>query len=495
MNKDKLFTKKIKKQFLSINNSIESFFNQIKPLINRIKKSKFDPNNKNFLFFGIIIIGVFTFFSIPSFYDKNIIQSKVKNQIFSKYDVEVRFNDKISFSLLPKPHFISTDFSILKDNQEIAKVNKLKIYISNEKYFSFNDIDVRDLILDKAEFNLNKKNFNIFKKFLVTDPNKDNVIIKNSKVFFKDLANDTLFILKIKEGKFFYDYNNLENVLVSKNEIFNLPFSLEVKNQFFEKKLISNFSFSKIRLNVENQINYKDKNKNGVTSIDVINKNTKFNYKFDKKSLVYNSEDRNFYKGKIEFKPFYFFGDFNYENLNLKNLINNKFVVMEFLRSEILNNQNLNIDLNLNVKNLLNTDRLNNLYLKVGIVEGYLNLSNSSVRWSDDLTIRLNESYLDISDNEINLIGKLIFEFTETKNFYSFYQVKKDNRKDIKNIEIDFLYNLNDNNFNFDNPKINNEFNMGLEKLIEKFNRKKNRFFNKITFKNFINEFLKAYAG
>ena len=36
---------------------------------------------------------------------------------------------------------------------------------------------------------------------------------------------------------------------------------------------------------------------------------------------------------------------------------------------------------------------------------------------------------------------------------------------------------------------------MGLEKLIEKFNRKKNRFFNKITFKNFINEFLRAYAG
>jgi hypothetical protein len=144
---------------------------------------------------------------------------------------------------------------------------------------------------------------------------------------------------------------------------------------------------------------------------------------------------------------------------------------------------------------LLNTDRLNNLYLKVGIVEGYLNLSNSSVRWSDDLTIRLNESYLDISDNEINLIGKLIFEFTETKNFYSFYQVKKDNRKDIKNIEIDFLYNLNNNNFNFDNPKINNKFNMSLEKLIEKFNRKKNRFFNKITFKNFVNEFLKAYAG
>ena len=72
---------------------------------------------------------------------------------------------------------------------------------------------------------------------------------------------------------------------------------------------------------------------------------------------------------------------------------------MEFLRSEILNNQNLNIDLNLNVKNILNTDRLNDLFLKIGVVEGYINLSKSSVNWSDDVIIKLNESYLDINEN------------------------------------------------------------------------------------------------
>ena len=261
MNKDNLLIKKLKKQLLSINNSIESFFNQIKPLFLKIKKTKFDPNNTNFLFFGIFIIIVFTFFSIPSFYDKNIIQSKVKDQILDKYNVEVEFNDKISFSLLPKPHFVSKNFSILKDGKEIAIVKKFKIYISNKKYFSFNEIFIRDLIFDRAEFNLNKKNFDFFKKLLVTDPNKDNIIIKKSKIFFKDLADDTLFILKINEGKFFYDYNKLENVLTSKNEIFNLPFSLEVKNQFFNKKIITNFNFNKIRLNIKNQINYKDKKK------------------------------------------------------------------------------------------------------------------------------------------------------------------------------------------------------------------------------------------
>ena len=495
MNKDNLLAKKLKKQFLSINNSIESFFNQIKPLIFKIKKSKFDPNNKSFLFFGIIIIAVFTFFSIPSFYDKNIIQSKIKEQILDKYDVEVRFNDKINFSLLPQPHFVSKDFSILNDNKEIAKVNKFKIYISNEKYFSFNDITIRNLIFDKVEFNLNKNNFNFFEKLLLTDPNKENVIIKNSKIFFKDLADDTLFMLKINEGKFFYDYNNLENILIAKNEIFNLPFSLEVKNEYFNKKLITNFNFNDIRLDIKNQINYQDENKTGTTSIDIINKGTKFNYKFDKKSLDYSSEEVNFYKGKIEFKPFYLSGDFNYKNLNLKNLINNKFVIIELLKSEILNNENLNLDLNLYFKNILNADHLNSLFLKIGVVEGYINLSKSSLMWNEDLTIRLNESYLDIDENNINLIGRLTFEFNEIKNFYKFYQIKKDKRKDIKTIEVDFLYNLSENNFNFDNPKVNNKTNMRLEKLIENFNKKESRFFNKITFKNFVNEFLKAYAG
>ena len=71
--KDNMFANRLKKQFLSINKSIESFFNQIKLLFIKVKKSKFDPNNKAFLLFGLIVILIFTLFSIPSFYDKNII--------------------------------------------------------------------------------------------------------------------------------------------------------------------------------------------------------------------------------------------------------------------------------------------------------------------------------------------------------------------------------------------------------------------------------------
>ena len=68
-------------------------------------------------------------------------------------------------------------------------------------------------------------------------------------------------------------------------------------------------------------------------------------------------------------------------------------------------------------------------------------------------------------------------------------------RKDINQIKLDFTYNLNSKNIRFDNPKINNIQNKNLDKFLNKFNSMQDRAFNKITFKNFINNFFSAYAG
>ena len=281
MNKDNLFAKNLKKRFLSINNSLENFFNKIRPFILKIRKTKFDPNNKTFLVVGIIFLLIFIIFSIPSFYDKKIIESKIQNQILKRFKVETRFNEKVNFSLLPKPHFITKNFSILSKGEEIAQVKKFKTYISNDEYFSFNNIEIRNLLFEKVEFNLNKNNINFFLKLLFTDPSRDIVEIKNSKIFYKNLEGDILFILKIFDSTFFYDYNKLENNLVSNNEVFNLPFTIETQNNYFQKKISTIINSKKIRLTVENEINYGDKIKKGNADITLINKNTKLNYKIN----------------------------------------------------------------------------------------------------------------------------------------------------------------------------------------------------------------------
>ena len=84
----------------------------------------------------------------------------------------------------------------------------------------------------------------------------------------------------------------------------------------------------------------------------LVNKYTSFNFLLKKKSLSFNSkEKKNSYDGKMDFRPFYLSSNFNYEGLSLKNFFSDDSILFDLFRSEILNNENLNVHINFNVKN------------------------------------------------------------------------------------------------------------------------------------------------
>ena len=115
--------------------------------------------------------------------------------------------------------------------------------------------------------------------------------------------------------------------------------------------------------------------------------------------------------------------------------------------------------------------------------------------WKDDVNIKLNQSLLNYNDEEVSLNGSLFFEFKDVQNFYQSFQIPKNSRKDISFIEIDFVYNINQRKINFYNPKINKKINKNLEKFINNYNYVETKIFNKVRFKNFVNDFFKSYDG
>ena len=497
MSKQNILSKKLKKQFLSINDSIESNFNKSRLFFLNLKKTKLYENNKVILIIGTFVILTLSYFLIPTLYDKNIIKSEIKNQIFKKYNFKIKFNEKINYGLLPKPHFSSKNISVLHNEKEIANTDDLKIFVGMSDFFSINEIEVKNLIFKNTDFNVYKEDFIFFENLLKTEPNENEILIKKSNIFFKNKDDEVLFINKIFNGKFYYDSNNLQNVLSSRNEIYNVPYKLIIKNDKFNKNLLTKFNSKKIRLNIDNQIDYDLEKKKGILDILFVNKSVSLNYTKEKNSLIFNSEDnKNNFDGKIFFKPFYFSSNFNYEGLSTKYLFNEDTILIDLIKSEILNNKNLNANLSFNVKDITNIAELENLFLNVNIEEGNIGLSNSSLMWKDDLKIILTESLLTHnSDSEIDLIGKLTIQFKDIDNFYRSYQVKKNHRKKIKELQIDFVYNFNKKNISFDNVKIDGASSSKLEKYINSFNKKENRIFNKITFKNFIYNFFSSYAG
>ena len=496
MSKHNLFNKKVKKQILSINDLIESFFNKLRYFRLNSKKILLSKHNRVFLVSVSIIFLILAYFLIPTFYNKDVIHSEIKNQILKKYNINIKFNEKIKYGLLPKPHFVAKNISLLRDQKEIGIAKTFKIFISVDQLLRFNSINVKSLVFKKTDFSINKVDLIFFEKLLKTEPNENEIIIKKSNIFFKDDNGEVLFINKIFDSKFYYDSKNLQNILISKNEIFKVPYKFVVKYDRFNKKVFANFISKKIRLTIKNIIDYEKDFKIGLANVLLINKNTSFRYEIKKDSLSFVSENKNnSYNGEIFFKPFYLFANFNNDGISSKNLFKNNSILFDLIKSEVLNNDNLNVNLSFNIKDIVNINELNNLILKISIENGLISFTNSSVRWKDDLEIQFKESLLNYDKEKINLIGKIIIKIKNKDDFYSSYQVKKIHRKDIKKIEFDFFYNLEDKNISFDNVKVDGSSNTNIDKYINKFNSKKNTSLNKITLKNFISNFFKTYAG
>ena len=162
MRKDNLLAKKIKRQFLSINNLLESYFNNLTLFFKNLKKNKLGTNSKVILVAGVSIILFLSYFLLPTFNNKDKIRVEIKNHILQKYNINTSFNDELYYALIPFPHYVSKNVSILKDKRKIAKVKKMKIYISSKNFFDFNKILIKDIIFDNADFNIQLNDFEFF---------------------------------------------------------------------------------------------------------------------------------------------------------------------------------------------------------------------------------------------------------------------------------------------------------------------------------------------
>ena len=141
---------------------IEGYFDNIKTFLSYKNKLTLLKNNRVFLTIATLVILSLTILLIPTFYNKTIIESKIKDQIFKNYGINLNFKNKLIYGLFPKPHFIANDLIILNDKKEIANIEELKIFIGIEKFFSINEVEAKDLIFNKVEFNIEKEDVSFF---------------------------------------------------------------------------------------------------------------------------------------------------------------------------------------------------------------------------------------------------------------------------------------------------------------------------------------------
>jgi hypothetical protein len=335
---------------------------------------------------------------------------------------------------------------------------------------------------------------------LIKDFSNFDFEINNSKIIFKNIENDVLFINKINKLKYFFDLKDKKNTLITNNEIFNIPYRVELKDYPDKKKIISKINFDHLKFQIQNDFYYKKIFKNG---------SVKFNYKKNKSEVLYEikknflnfvfldkSQNMNFsYKGIINFFPFFseIFGEI--EKINVKQIFNSETFFVQLLKTGLLNNKNLNINTTINAKQIFPYNDLNNLVLNFKIEEGFVDLNKSKFSWLDYIDFKISDSLVYVNDNNLVLDGNILMNFYDVSEFYKFFLTPRNYRKEIKEIKFNFVYNFDQKIINFNNIEIDGVDNKQVSKILNQIILKNTVLQNKVYFKTLINKAIKIYAG
>ena len=486
----------IKKKISRLDQKIESFFDQFKELKKyNQRKNKFNIfENKKALVFMVIFLLISGYFILPSFYNKDKIKILLKNQVSNKYKIDLEFNEKINYNLLPKPFFYTKNLNILHKEKILGNSSYTKFYISPINFFSLEKIEVQDLVFKNTEFEINANNINFFNKPLNNSETINEVFFKNSKFFYKDEENELLFLSKIDTLKFLYDEKNKVKEIKSSFEVFNIPFKLDLSQNINGENNFLKLTSKKIRLNIETLIKKSETEIDGIFDIELLNKNNSFEYLIENDILNFISKDKNF-SGQLNFKPFYFSSDLNFNYISRKKILKDDSLIIDLFDSELLNNSNLNAIINLRIDKIDKFEYLTDFILEFQLADGKIFISNFNADWNKSLLINSSDIEFVNDKNGKKLIGEIIFDFNDVEKFFRYFQIKRNFRNVFKEIKSDFIYDFIEDKLILNNLKIDNVSNQMIEDLLDQYNNENKNLLNKVIFRNFVKKFFQTYAG
>ena len=494
-----------------INNLNKNFNNLINRTIFKVKdktndKFRISNFNKTFIvFIGFLFLYLF-FLLTPLLYDKDWVQSKIESKIFKEFKINLSSSAEISYRILPAPHFLIKDSKILlygnKSEKSIAEVKNFKVFIDQKNFLDKEKMSINKLIIDQANFFLLKNELKILNDSTNSQFHNKKIRVINSKVFFKDNFDEILMIVKINKATLFFDDEKLLNLFALKGNVFGTPFVLNLENKInsiVNKKI--NFEAKSIKLNILNE-SFNEPNKSifGTNIISLLNSTIKTKYKSKEKMIIFTSNNSKIgisnvsYSGKLLTEPFDLDLEVNLGNYKISKLFSFNSILKEFIKSELLFNDNLNFAMSI----IAETDTQNSIFqntkINLNIVNGKMNIDNTIFVNNKVGLLELSDSNLLYRNNELVLNTDVLITVKDTKELFTILNTNKDSRKMIKNILINLEYNFLNNQITFnkiqiDNNNVNNQF----LNIIENFNENNSN--NLIQSRILINKLLNAYEG
>ena len=453
---------------------IKKFNNLVEKTIFKVQNktnNNFNISNFNkYLVIFIVSLFVYLFYLlIPILYDKTWVQTNIESKLFNEFKIDLSASADISYLILPAPHFLIKDSIILitdneKQKKPIAEIKVLKVFVGQANFFNKKKINIKKVVINKANFSLLKEDINILNELNNNQFSNKKININNSNIFFKDSFGDIITIIKIIKGTLFFDNKKKLNLFNLRGNVFGVPFIFDIKNKnnpTINKKI--NFKAKSLRLNIFNESIFENNNLNeGKNIISFLSSTFKTKYSIKEKLITfvsYNSRLGNSkidYSGELSISPFDLDLNINLNNHRISKLFGFSSILKELVKSKLLFNESLSLDLTI----LAETDSRDEIFQSAKInfnaVKGKLNF-DKTVFVNDKIgLLELSNSNLFLKNNELILNTNILITIKEPGRLFSILNTDKKSRKEIKNILINLDYNFLTNKIKFNNIKVDN---------------------------------------
>jgi len=439
-------------------------------------------------------------------YNKTWVQKNIESKLLNEFRINLNTSADITYRILPAPHFLIKDSKINVNDDgkktSIAEIKVFQVFLSQANFLDKEKMNIKKIVINNANFTLLENNIKLLKNFSKKDFSNKKIIIKNSNIFFKNKLKEVIFITKVESGFFFFDNKKLLNFLNLEGEVFNIPFDFNFLNRNDDTKYEEvNLNFKSLKLDIFNQLFIdKDNLIIGESIISFLKNTIKTKYNIEEKLIIFKSDKSRMnnlqvnYDGLLSINPFNLDLNIYLTNYRISKLLNINSIVTEFIKSELLFNENISINTSLFIDSSTQNTLFKNVEINFNVVSGKINFDKTMLTNKEIGLLKLSNSNLFFKDNNLIFNSDILIDVKNPDRLFSFLNTNKSLRKDFKNILINLDYHFLDKQIKFNSVKVDNiKINDELLMIMDGF--KGNDLNNFNNNRRLVNQLLEAYDG
>ena len=234
-----LLTSREFSRFSSLTRKTFLYFVRLKFM--KSKKLRISLLSRYLILFIIILFSCLFYLSIPTLYNHGQLQKYLTKKLSKEFNLNTALSANIHYKILPSPNFeISNVLLNTNDNSKFndyAQIKTMKIYVSLKNLHNQNRLEIKNIVISKANFNINKNSYDYVNNYLKNKLSNKKIQIKKSKIFFKEsnLTKDVVALSTISKFSLFYDKKDNVNKINIEGSIYNTKYNLSLLRNVYKK--------------------------------------------------------------------------------------------------------------------------------------------------------------------------------------------------------------------------------------------------------------------